>query len=58
LGQTWIGSRPQNAGGFRLRTARAGGDEEVADAIVWLCLQRSSYVTGVVRPIDGGYTAR
>jgi NAD(P)-dependent dehydrogenase (short-subunit alcohol dehydrogenase family) len=30
--------------------------QEVADAIVWL--RKSSYVTGVALPVDGGYLAR
>ncbi len=32
--------------------------EEVADAIVWLATNKSSYVTGVALPVDGGYLAR
>ncbi|MFF4764773.1 SDR family NAD(P)-dependent oxidoreductase [Streptomyces sp. NPDC001292] len=35
------------------RIARA---EEIADAVVWLSSERSSFVTGAVIPIDGGYT--
>jgi NAD(P)-dependent dehydrogenase (short-subunit alcohol dehydrogenase family) len=31
---------------------------EVADAVVWLCSDKSSYVTGIALPVDGGYTAR
>jgi NAD(P)-dependent dehydrogenase (short-subunit alcohol dehydrogenase family) len=33
---------------------RVGRAEEVADAVVWLCSDRSSFVTGVILPIDGG----
>jgi NAD(P)-dependent dehydrogenase (short-subunit alcohol dehydrogenase family) len=31
---------------------------EIADAVVWLCSDQSSFVTGVALPVDGGYTAQ
>lgn len=34
--------------------ARMGLAEEIADAIIWLCSDSSSYVTGANIPIDGG----
>ena len=37
---------------------RIAEPEEIADAIVWLSSDKSSYVTGVALPIDGGYTAK
>lgn len=37
------------------RIARAS---EIADAIVWLCSDKSSYVIGAALPLDGGYTAQ
>jgi NAD(P)-dependent dehydrogenase (short-subunit alcohol dehydrogenase family) len=37
---------------------RIGRPEEIADAVVWLCSDRSSFVTGVALPVDGGYVAR
>lgn len=36
--------------------ARTGAAKEVGEAIAWLCSDASSYVTGVVLPVDGGTT--
>jgi NAD(P)-dependent dehydrogenase (short-subunit alcohol dehydrogenase family) len=35
---------------------REGQPEEMADAAVFLASNESSYISGVVLPIDGGYT--
>src|SRR2546423_8337832 len=37
---------------------RIAEPEEVADTIVWLATNKSSYVMGVALPVDGGYLAR
>ena len=37
------------------RMARA---EEVAESILWLCSDRSSFTTGAYYPVDGGFTAQ
>ena len=37
---------------------RMGTVEEVANAVVWLCSEESSFITGQALPIDGGTTAR
>ena len=37
---------------------RIGTPEEVAQAVVWLCSDAASFVTGIALPIDGGTTAR
>lgn len=37
---------------------RLGRPEEIADAVVWLCSERSSFVTGQAIAVDGGFVAR
>ena len=37
---------------------RIAEPEEVGDAIVYLATSKSSYVTGIALPVDGGYLAR
>jgi NAD(P)-dependent dehydrogenase (short-subunit alcohol dehydrogenase family) len=37
---------------------RIGQPEEIASAVVWLCSDGASFVTGQTVPIDGGYTAQ
>ena len=36
---------------------RLGLAEDIAEAVVWLCSDRSGFVTGATLTIDGGYTA-
>jgi NAD(P)-dependent dehydrogenase (short-subunit alcohol dehydrogenase family) len=49
------GARRHAALGTPMR--RIGTPTEVADAVVWLASHRSSFVTGVTLPIDGGHSA-
>lgn len=37
---------------------RAGQPGEVADAVIFLCGGRSSFITGSAMVVDGGYTQR
>ena len=37
---------------------RLGRPEEIADTVVWLCSDRSSFVTGQAIAVDGGFVAR
>ena len=36
---------------------RFGKPEELVGAVHWLCSDASSFVTGVVVPVDGGFSA-
>ena len=37
---------------------RVANPTEIADVVVWLLSDRSSYVTGIAIPVDGGWTAQ
>ena len=37
---------------------RMGQPEEVAEAVVWLCSDGASFVTGIAMPVDGGWVAQ
>ncbi|MCA3340128.1 MAG: SDR family NAD(P)-dependent oxidoreductase [Alphaproteobacteria bacterium] len=41
----------------RVPMARMGQASEIAEAVVWLCSPKASFVTGVSWAVDGGYTA-
>jgi NAD(P)-dependent dehydrogenase (short-subunit alcohol dehydrogenase family) len=36
---------------------RIGEPEEVAEAVIWLCSDKASFITGQALAIDGGLTA-
>jgi NAD(P)-dependent dehydrogenase (short-subunit alcohol dehydrogenase family) len=37
---------------------RDGRPEEIADAVLWLCSDRASFVVGQSISVDGGFTMR
>ncbi|HVC44019.1 MAG TPA: glucose 1-dehydrogenase [Candidatus Binataceae bacterium] len=37
---------------------RMGKPEEIAESVLWLCSDASSFVTGLPMPVDGGYAAQ
>ena len=37
---------------------RFGEPEEIANAVVWLCSDKASFVTGLAMPVDGGFVAQ
>ncbi len=66
-GWTWSAIMNQLSEGEREKTdrvaapfhikGRVGDPEEVADAVVYLCSDRASFITGADLPVDGGYSA-
>ena len=37
---------------------RFGFPEEIANAVLWLCSDEASFVTGIAMPVDGGFVAQ
>jgi NAD(P)-dependent dehydrogenase (short-subunit alcohol dehydrogenase family) len=55
---TWhleaAGERAQRGAAMSTPMRRVGSMAEVASAVLWLCSDQSSFITGTVVPIDGG----
>ena len=51
------GEEAQRQAGQSTPMRRIGRSEEVADAVLWLCSEQSSFITGATIPIDGGQFA-
>jgi NAD(P)-dependent dehydrogenase (short-subunit alcohol dehydrogenase family) len=58
---TWhleaAGEQAQRGAAQSTPMRRVGTMAEVADAVLWLCSEQSSFITGTVIPIDGGQAA-
>jgi NAD(P)-dependent dehydrogenase (short-subunit alcohol dehydrogenase family) len=58
---TWhleaAGEQAQRGAAMATPMRRVGSMAEVADAVLWLCSDQSSFITGTVVPIDGGQAA-
>lgn len=51
------GELDREAAAAREPLRRLGRPEEIAAAVLWLCSDGASYVTGVALPVDGGHVA-
>ena len=51
------GPQAQRAAALSTPMRRVGNAAEVARAVLWLCSEESSFITGTVIPIDGGQAA-
>ena len=51
------GPQAQRGAAMSTPMRRIGTTAEVAQAVLWLCSEQSSFITGVVLPIDGGQYA-
>jgi NAD(P)-dependent dehydrogenase (short-subunit alcohol dehydrogenase family) len=51
------GPEAQRQAGLSTPMRRTGSVAEVARAVLWLCSEQSSFVTGTVLPVDGGQSA-
>jgi NAD(P)-dependent dehydrogenase (short-subunit alcohol dehydrogenase family) len=51
------GPEAQRLAGLSTPMRRTGTAEEVAQTVVWLCGDQSSFITGAVIPVDGGQSA-
>ncbi len=55
-----IGGDAQAEAGFTAMEpiGRLGTPEEIGEAVIWLCSDASSFVTGTAFPVDGGFVAQ
>ncbi len=51
------GPQAQRGAAMSTPMRRVGTAAEVAQAVLWLCSDQSSFITGIVMPVDGGQAA-
>jgi NAD(P)-dependent dehydrogenase (short-subunit alcohol dehydrogenase family) len=51
------GPQAQRGAAMSTPMRRTGSTAEVAQAVLWLCSEQSSFITGIVLPVDGGQAA-
>lgn len=51
------GADAQRAAATSVPMGRIGTTQEVADTVLWLCSEQSSFITGATIPVDGGQLA-
>ncbi|HSM93586.1 MAG TPA: SDR family oxidoreductase [Anaeromyxobacteraceae bacterium] len=56
----FTGGKPEAEAAFTAGepVGRMGRPEEIATAVVWLCTDDASFVTGIPMPVDGGWVAQ
>lgn len=62
-GRIWSGRSPQRIAALNallksVPMGKYGRADEIADAVLWLCSQAASYVTGQSISVDGGFIMR
>jgi NAD(P)-dependent dehydrogenase (short-subunit alcohol dehydrogenase family) len=58
--RAWLGDDPDRASEVAALhpVGRIAEPHEIAEAAVWLCSERASFVVGAALSVDGGYVAQ
>ena len=60
MADRFLGGNEETIGYMRSQhpIGRFGKSSEISDAVLWLCSEQASFVSGINLPLDGGYTAK